>query len=314
MKNGQFSLIWILKLLVISVLLVIAVLSIDYTYGLRRAPKSLTQKSKTEHFCIYADVNEAIVDYYERFFEGFYDYFDKEYVEIGYGRPLKVYLFNDANNYAQYVASIRGPRTPYGFYMGLWTNIIVFNIESGLGTATHTLTLHYIRTSFKRRPAKWAQEGITVFFEKFIGHFDEKGKLIISFGYFSNWRFPTTKKLVKFLSLHDLVSAKEPDQSSSGALMLFLHKKGLFKEFVKQLSKVTDDPNGVRTLEKVYGKSLSEIEKDLKDWINAQPINEDVNFVQQSFVLPADQWQTWWDENSSRLYWDEAEQIYRVRK
>jgi hypothetical protein len=198
--------------------------------------------------------------------------------------------------------------------MGPWANIIVVNGESGLGTTTHELVHHFTRTSFARRPAKWVQEGIAVFFEKFIGHFDEDGKLIISFGYFSNWRFPETKKLVKWLSLDDMVLAKEPDQSSAGALMLFLHKKGLFREFVKQLSKVTDDPNSVRTLEKVYGKPLSEIGKDLKDWINAQPIDADVGLVEKSFVLPADKWQIWLKRNNSRLYWSEAEQIYRVKK
>ena len=314
MEDGRSILIQIGKLLGISVLLLLAVLSIDYTYGLRRAPRSLTQRSKTEHFHIYSDANDAIIDYYERFFEGFYDYFETEYAEIGYGRPLKVYLFGDVDNYAQYVADIRGPRTPYGFYMGLWQNIVVVNIDSGIGTATHTLVLHFIRTSFKRRPAKWAEDGIAVFFEKFIGHFDEDGKLSISFGYFSNWRFPTTKKLVKFFSLNDLVNAEQPDQSNAGALMLFLHKKGLFKEFVKQLSRVSDDPTGVRTLEKVYGRPLSEIEKDFKDWINTQPIDENVNLVQYSFVLPADQWQIWRQNNETRLYWDEAEQIYRVKK
>ncbi|MBN2018788.1 MAG: hypothetical protein JW749_01025 [Sedimentisphaerales bacterium] len=314
MKTGQFSLIRIAKLLAISVLCVLALLYIDYTYGLRRAPKSLARQSKTEHFHIYADVDEKTLRHYENFFEGFYDYFNKEYFEIGQRRPLKVYLFSDVNSYGPYMLSVRGPRTPYGFYMGTWSNIIVVNRESGLGTTTHELVHHYIRTSFARPPAEWAEEGICVFFEKFIGHFDEDGELNISFGYFSNWRFPITKKFVKWLSLDDLVTTNMPDQGIAGALMLFLHKKGLFKEFVGQLRQATDDPNGVATLEKVYGKPLSVIEKDLQEWVRNQPIDEDVNLVQESFVLPADKWQIWLQENNSRLYWDENQQIYRVRK
>lgn len=315
MEDGRFSLIRIAKLLGIIVLLVLSLLFIDYTYGLRKAPKSLPQTSKTKHFHIYTDINDAIIiDEYQRFFEGFYDYFSKEYVKNSQDRPLKVYLFSDVNNYEQYAISVRGPRTPYGFYMGPWENRIVVNHNSGLGTATHMLVRHYVRTSFKRRPAKWVEDGIAVFFEKFIGHFDEDGKLNISFGYFSNWRFPQTKKLVKFLSLDDMVSAKEPDRSNAGALMLFLHKKGLFREYVKQLGKATDDSNSVRTLEGIYGKPLSEIEKDLKVWINAQPIDGDVELVQQSFVLPSDKWEKWLKINSRRLYWSEAEQIFRVKK
>jgi hypothetical protein len=314
MKRGRFSLFRILKLLGISVLLALVLLYIDYKYGLRITPGALTKRSKTEHFHIYTDVDDASLNYYEHFFEGFYSYINKEYFEIGQKRPLKVYLFNDVSSYGWFVLASRGPRTPYGFYMGPWANIIVVNRQSGLGTATHELVHHYIRTSFVRRPAKWAEEGICVFFEKFIGYLDENGKLHISFGYFSNWRFPIVKRLVKWLSLGDLVSAKEPDQSNAGALMLFLHKKGLFKEFVRQLSMATDDPNCVGTLERVYGKPLSGIEKDLQEWVGQQPIDGDVNLVQQSFVLSANDWQIWWQRNSSRLYWDEAEQVYRTRK
>ena len=198
--------------------------------------------------------------------------------------------------------------------MGLWTNILVVNLESGLGTATHTIVRHYVRTSFENRPAKWAEDGIAVFFEKFIGHFDENGKLDISFGYFSNWRFPGIKKRVKWLSLDDMVSSAEPDQSAAGALMLFLHKKGMFREYVKRLSTVTDDPNGVKTLEKLYGGSLKQIEQDLQQWIQNQPIDADVMLVESSFVLPADKWQAWLKRNDSRLYWSQTEQIYRARK
>ena len=313
MKTGLSTITRIAKLIGVIVLLLLAVLSIDYTYGIRRPPKPLANRSRTEHFHIYTDANDAVIEYYEKFFEGFHDYFNSEYVETSFGRPLKVYLFEDPNNYTRYASSIRGVRTPYGFYLGLWENIVAANMESGLGTTTHILMLHYIRTSFRERPAKWAEDGIAVFFEKFIGHFDKDGKLYISFGYFSNWRFPIVKRLVKFLSLEDMVSSRQPDQSQAGALMLFLHKKGLFKEFVKQLSEATDDPTGVRTLEKVYGKTLSEIEKDLKDWINAQPIDGDVLLVQRAFVLPEDQWRKWWENNNSRLYWDEAEQMYKVK-
>lgn len=96
--------------------------------------------------------------------------------------------------------------------------------------------------------------------------------------------------------------------------MLFLHKKGLFKQFVREMSVQKNDPTGELTLQKVYGKSIAQIEQEWKDWVMAQPIDADVNLVPKAFVLPAKEWQTWWQNNSPRLYWDEAEQIYRVRK
>lgn len=313
MLTKRFSPLRVLKLLGVGILLFLLVLYADYQYGLRRPPKSLTRQSKTGHFHIYTDVDEASLDYYEHFFEGFYDYFNREYFEIGQSRPLKVYLFKGAESYSPFAESVRGLRTPYGFYMGPWANTIVVNRESGLGTTTHELVHHFIRTSFVRRPPKWVDEGIATFFEKFIGHIGEDGKLTISFGYFSNWRFPETKRLAKWLSIEGLVTLEEPDQSAARSLMLFLHKKGLFKQFVREMSVQKNDPTGELTLQKVYGKSIPDIEREWKDWVMAQPIDKDVTLVPRAFVLPEREWQQWWQLNQSRLYWSEAEQIYRAR-
>ncbi len=273
----------------------------------------LTNQRQTEHFHIYSNFDWASLNYYEHFFEGFFEYFNREYFEIGQKRPLKVYLFKDTDSYKPYARSV-GSNTPYGFYMGPQENIIVVNHDSGLGTATHELVHHFIATSFARRPAKWVEEGITTFFEKFIGHIDNEGKLTISFGYFSNWRFPLTKIIVDRLDLREMIRAKRPEQCVARSFMLFLHKKGLFKDFVRQISAVRGDKDGTATLQKVCGQSITEIERDWKKWIKSQPIDEDVLLVSSAFVLSESQWQVWWRENKGKLYWSEQEQIYRVRK
>ncbi len=314
MSSGRFSLIRILKFSGVIALLLAAILVADYRYGFRRTPKVLTKQKGTEHFYIYTDLDGASLLYYERFFEGFYEYFNSEYFEIGQSRPLKVYLFSGIDSYGPYLQSVRGVRTPYGFYMGPWANIIVVNCESGLGTTTHELVHHFIRTSFARRPDKWVEEGIATFFEKFIGHFGEQGKLDISFGYFSNWRFPETKKNAKWLSIETMIIMEEPDQSAARSLMLFLYKKGLFKSFVREMSVEKNDPTGVAVLEKVCGKSVAEIEREWKDWVVSQPIDGDVMLVPKAFVLEERDWQNWWNSNQSRLYWSEAEQIYRAKQ
>ncbi len=96
--------------------------------------------------------------------------------------------------------------------------------------------------------------------------------------------------------------------------MLFLHKKGHFKNFVRQISAVRDNQDSSVTLQKVYGKSIAEIEREWKDWIKSQPINEDVLLVSSAFVLTENEWQAWWRANKNKLYWSEKEQIYRVKK
>ncbi len=294
------------------------VVIIYHKYNRYRTEKNLTKQvltnqRPTEHFHIYSNFDWASLNYYEHFFEGFFEYFNREYFEIGQKRPLKVYLFKDTDSYEPYARSV-GCRSPYGFYMGPDENIIVVNRYSGLGTVTHELVHHFIATSFAIRPAKWVDEGIATFFEKFVGHLDSEGKLIISVGYFSNWRFPLTKEAVNRLDLREMITAKEPDQCAARSLMLFLHKKGLFKDFVRQISAARDDPDSSATLQKVYGKSIAEIEWEWKNWIKSQPINEDVLLVTSAFVLSDSQWQAWWQANKDRLYWSKKEQIYRVRK
>lgn len=301
-----------LFLLSIAIFLFLFVVYVDYRYGLRKHPKTLSTRRKTEHFHIYTNLDSDSLNYYEHFLEGFFDYFSSRYFKVRQKRRLKVYLFRDTASYKPYAESVREHYTPYGFYMGPWVNIIVVNRDSGLGTATHELVHHFIAGSFASHPHKWIDEGIATFFEKFIGHLDKEGKLTISFGYFSNWRFPITKKNVDKFSLSRLISATEPDQCAARSLMLFLHKKGVLNNFIRQMSMQTDDPAGLVTLQKVYGKSIPEIEQKWKDWIRTQPIDGNVKLVKQAFVKTESQWKAWWQANKDRLYWSEKEQIYRI--
>ena len=297
----------------ISLLLFMLVMYADYTFGLRKYPKNLSNQRKSEHFHIFTDLDSNSLDYYEHLFEGFLEYFNNEYFKIHQDRRLKIYLFKDTNSYKTYVGNTYKNYTPYGFYLGPWVNTIVVNAESGLGTAIHELVHHFIAINFSDRPAGWIDEGIATFFEKFIGHIDKKGNLHISVGYFSNWRFPITKKNVERLNLHQLICSKEPDQCAARSFMLFLHKKGLFKDFVRQISVQNDDPTGITTLQNIYSQSIDEIELHWKNWIRSQPIDGNVNLVPWAFVKTEEQWQQWKSANINKLFWNKREQIYCVK-
>ena len=281
---------------------------------LYKPPKVLSSQLRTKHFHIYTDLDPASLDYYKQVMEGFFEYFDKNYFQIRQRRPLLVYLFKDATSYKPYVKGLREQYTPYGFYAGLKANVIVVNRASGLGTMTHELVHHFIATSFAKRPPGWANEGIAAFFEKFIGHLDQHGKLTISFGYFSNWRFPITKKNLDKLSLKVLIRSENADQCAARSLMLFLHKKGLFDDFVNRLRVQTRDPTAAISLQRVYRKPLPAIEREWKSWIKSQPLDADVDLVKWAFIKTDQEWKEWWAENKEKLYWSDAEQIYRVRQ
>ncbi len=277
-------------------------------------PRSLLPNvHKTEHFKIYTNLSSESAQYYADFFEGFFDYFNSRYFEIGQKKRLKVYLFRGRASYDEFVKTFKG-YTPYGFYMGPGKNIIVVNRDSGLGTVTHELVHHFIATSFETRPPKWIDEGIATFFEKFIGHLDSEGNIEISFGYFSNWRFPITKSRADTLSTRKLIASAELDQCAVRSLMLFLHKKGLFAECVRSWKATKDSPAAVSVLTRVYGKGLDDIESEWKQWVMSQPMDADVMLVQSAFVLTEPQWQQWWQSNQATLYWSEDEQIYRVKQ
>ncbi|MBC8869423.1 MAG: hypothetical protein H8E44_08400 [Planctomycetes bacterium] len=95
--------------------------------------------------------------------------------------------------------------------------------------------------------------------------------------------------------------------------MMFLHKKGLFTSFVRELHANQNETSAVETLIDVYGAGLVAIEADWKTWVSSQPYDEDVTLVQAAFVMNKSKWDRWWQDNSDRLYWDDGEGIYRVR-
>ena len=95
--------------------------------------------------------------------------------------------------------------------------------------------------------------------------------------------------------------------------MLFLHKKGLFAECVKNWKTIKNPSTSAEVLTAVYGKSIDDIESDWNSWVSSQPIDENVKLVEYAFVKTEPQWQQWWRLNQHRLYWSDQEQIYKVK-
>ena len=79
------------------------------------------------------------------------------------------------------------------------------------------------------------------------------------------------------------------------------------------MSTQKNDPTGLTTLQKIYGKSIDQIELDWKNWIKSQPIDGNVKLVPWAFVKTEEQWQQWESANINKLYWNKKEQIYCVR-
>lgn len=267
----------------------------------------------TEHFEIHTDLEPGSLDHYVRVFEGFFDVFDERFYRITQPRPLRMFLFSTAADYLAF-RDEHFPRnsTPYGFFVAS-RNLIVVNLSSGLGTATHELVHHFCRVSFVRRPPTWVDEGFASFFEKFIGYLDKNGKLHISFGYFSNWRFPDTKSRLKTLTLRKLAAFTSADQGAARSVMLFLHRHGLLVKFINRARRGCRS-DCLSELSQVSGLDLGSFEREWKAWIASQPIDNDVKMVPWAFVTPAEDFETWWKRNKSWLEWSDEQQRYLPRK
>ncbi|MCK4958696.1 MAG: hypothetical protein KAT00_04840 [Planctomycetes bacterium] len=267
----------------------------------------------TKHYNIHTNLDFERLDYFEAFFEGFFEYFDREVFTIKQPKRLEVFLFDSLKYYRPYAERLAGPNcTPYGFYIP-GEHVIVVNADSGLGTITHELTHHFVYCGFDWKPSSWVHEAIASFFEKFIGYLDENNKLNLTVGYFSSLRLPFTREHLGEFDLLRLISQANPPQAPLRSFMMFLHQKGKFREFAQLASNSRSDPYGLGSLEKVYDKPIKEIEIEWKQWVRQIPMDNDTFLVEESFVKTWPEWQQWWSQNKHRLYLNHEENKYHIK-
>jgi pimeloyl-ACP methyl ester carboxylesterase/tetratricopeptide (TPR) repeat protein len=273
------------------------------------ARDTLSRQLDRAKFVIHTDLSEVQAKHYAAFFEGFYTYFSTNYFPLAQPQKLNMLLFSKTADYEAFHAPGKPP-SPFGYYQPA-RNTLVVNVERGLGTATHELVHHFLTIGKMDHHPHWINEGIPMFFEKFMGYVSDEGALNISFGYFSNWRFPVAKEKIETYTLSRLIEEEEPCLASS--FMLFLHTKGHMRRFVQQLHVQGKNAKPAELLVAVYGQPLDTIEREWKAWVAGQPIDGNVNLVPSSFVKTASEWRAWWQENKERLVWDETRGIYRIR-
>jgi len=255
------------------------------------------------------------LDFHASFFEGFWDWFENEYYAVPAEPKLPILLFTKEAEYNAFRTASAGPDTPFGYYRATAGGecMLVVNLSSGLGTATHELVHHFVRLGFGERAPDWMNEGFAEFFEKFIGHVDLSGRLDISFCYFSNWRFPAAKERIDQVSLSSLLQNGPETQVALRELFLFLHKRGRLPALIKAMRARQGDLDGAETLAKVWGGTLADLEQQWKEWIRSQPIDADVNLVPRSFVVTESEWLRWWPAHQNSLEWSPSERIYRAK-
>lgn len=197
----------------------------------------------------------------------------KDFMKRKPTEPLKVYLFKDKGTYEGYnrKAYGRDPTTPFGFYMS-GERKMVMNISTGTGTLAHEMVHPLIATDFPGVPS-WFNEGFASLFEQSTTLDDGSMKGLV------NWRLPGLQKALKNgdeVSLKEVMETSTDEfYSDSGIhyaiaryLCLYLQEKSLLTRFYKEFrDSHEDDPTGVKSLEKVTGQPLDQLEKSWKPWV-----------------------------------------------
>jgi len=270
---------------------------------------------RTPRIVVHTDFTRAEAQRYLDIFEAFWDYFEREWFAIPQTEPLDMLLFQSEKRFERWNAK-HGQSSAMGRYF-IGDNLITVNAGTGLGTSLHELVHHFVSTSFERLPNGFVNEGIASFFEKFIGYLDADGKLHLTMGYFSPWRFVATKLQHAKADIQKLWTRSydelgPSDWNYARAFMLFLHRRKQLVPFVRALLHATGD--GRNELETACGQTLSELDTDWHAWVEAQDLDPDVLLVSRAFVHDLGQWKTWRETEGADLELDEKLGIYRHKR
>ena len=214
-------------------------------------------------------VNHTILDSYRAFY--------KQLFTVRPTYIIKVFLFKNDTTYRQYARTLFGdePTTPFGYYKSAGHSLVM-NIATGTGTLVHEMTHALIEADFPQVPA-WFNEGLGSLFEQCIVTPRGLRGLV-------NWRLPILRKAIREKKLTGL--RKLPSTPSSqfyrderGAhyaearyFCMYMQELGLLEKFYKSFrANFKQDPSGGKTIEKLFGKSLEQIQQDCLEWVEKLP-------------------------------------------
>jgi len=214
-------------------------------------------------------VNHTILNSYRAFYRQFFTV-----------RPtyiIKVFLFKDDTTYRQYARKLFGdePTTPFGYYKSN-SHSLVMNIATGTGTLVHEMTHALIEADFPQVPA-WFNEGLGSLFERcIITPRGLKGRV--------NWRLPILREAIrekKLTGLRKLISTTSSQfyrdergthYGEARYFCMYMQELGLLEKFYRNFrANFKQDPTGGKTIEKLFGKSLEQIQQDCLEWVGKLP-------------------------------------------
>ncbi|MDP6526375.1 MAG: hypothetical protein QGH15_19360 [Kiritimatiellia bacterium] len=196
----------------------------------------------------------------------------KKFFDKKPSKPVRILLFNGERSYRHNAKELYGDDDVSHFgYFRPSDRTMLMNIATGGGTLVHELTHALMEPDFPDCPV-WFDEAMRSLFEQCsLAGGDIRGLV--------NWRYPELRKAIDdggLIPLADLVKANRFDfdgekrgllYAQSRYLAFYLQEKKLLSKFYREFRKAQDrDPSGRKTLERVTGKSLSELQADMVKW------------------------------------------------
>jgi hypothetical protein len=190
---------------------------------------------------------------------------------------IKAFLFKDDASYRKHARKLFGdkPSTPFGYYKSEQRSLVM-NIATGTGTLVHEMLHALIEPDFPQVPA-WFNEGLGSLFEQCtVTSHGLKGLV--------NWRLPILRKAIaekKIAGLRKLTATtttrfyldpRGTHYAEARYFCMYMQELGLLEKFYKAFkANFKDDPTGAKTIEKLFGKDLGEIQKNWLEWVGTLP-------------------------------------------
>lgn len=199
--------------------------------------------------------------------------FYNDYFSTRPDEATTIFLFKDDRTYRFWAKQLYDDDdlSKYGYYKPSERTMLM-NINTGTGTLVHEMTHALARYDFPDIPS-WFNEGLGSLYERC----SLNNKTILGY---VNWRLPALQDAIadkSYTSLEKLMKTNweefygdgsDVNYSQARYLCMYLQEQGLLKKYYKHFRDTyISDNTGITQMEKITGKSISELDADYVAWV-----------------------------------------------
>jgi len=201
------------------------------------------------------------------------DCFYNDYFYTKPSEATTIFLFKDDKTYRYWAKTLYDDDdlSKYGYYKPSEKTMLM-NINTGTGTLVHEMTHALARYDFPDIPS-WFNEGLGSLYERC----SLNNKTILGY---VNWRLPALQDALadkSYTSIERLMKTNWEEFYGDGSdvnyaqaryLCMYLQEQGLLKKYYQNFRDTYNDDNtGITQIEKITGKSISQLDADYVAWV-----------------------------------------------